>query len=548
MIYNSIALLLLAGITGGEPLHAVLVKFDGGGGLIRALILALTVGALVVKQAGMWLCLLAPCGSPARQARWWLPAGLVLELLLVLALLHARCWNELRASAHPYTYLPDPSESWWPESMLPRGPRAFTALRLCLLAVWAVQMQSLLFFLRGVARSFRADGLARNINFCLVASLLVFGFGVPVGGSMESQADPEGGPLTCLSYYFLPLFGLTPRAAPAAPPPGLSSLVLYFMLWGMTILVVWCALLVLSVRKAINRAFFPPPPSWSVLGILGWGSVRAGLDLVTVGLVLLIISSSIFLLFLGAAAGEPPHDLLLELDRDGALVRALLLGLPTSGLVLKQAGMWLCLMTPRGSPARRSIWWLPVGLILELVLVLALLQARSWNELQATTWNYKMGPLPATWLPCGPAGFAALRLGLLAVWGLEMLTFLIFLHNLARCLRTDWLARGVLCWIAVSILILGLGLLVGWPMEDTAGPDGGSLACLSFYLLPLFGLIPKPESRLVPAELWASGVVAPGLARPTLCLMLVGATILATGCVILIIFVRKAITRAFRHL
>ena len=62
------------------------------------------------------------------------------------------------------------------------------------------------------------------------------------------------------------------------------------------------------------------------------------------------------------------------------LLRALLLGLTTTALVARQAGTWLGLLAPRGSPARRAAWCLPVGLVLELLLVLALLYAHSCNQ------------------------------------------------------------------------------------------------------------------------------------------------------------------------
>jgi hypothetical protein len=545
LVYPAFLFLLVAALRGHESPQQSLLELGAAGGLVQAVAFV----GLVVKQAGMWLALAAPRGSPARRASRWMVVCLVLEVLLVLVIFQGQSWNELVATTYSERGPSTLGLGW-----MSCPAEAFTVLRTALLAAWLVQGLSFLVFLHGVARSFGAGRLRWNVGVCLLAFLVVLGPGSLVGLALEKQATPHNGPLAFLSYELLPLFGVTPAAESSLVPPWLSGvsllapgpprLALHVMLGVALVLLVWVVALVVCAREVIVRRTQSDSLSDTASA---WGGVHAGLGLVAVGLLLVVGSSAILFFFAAVLEGVAPQGVLRDLDSGGGLVRALLLGLPAVGLVLRQAGMWLALAAPRGSPARRASWWLPVPLVLEALLVLALLFGHSCNEQAAMQLNDRLiKAFPGAWLVYGLKWFAVPRLGLLAVWALQGLSFLVFLRGVARSLPAERLKWDVGVGLVAFLVVVGLGASAAAIWQWHTPPQDSPLASLSYYLLPLFGMTPPAEAELVPREL-SAGDLAAGTDRLVLYLALGATIVLAAACVLLVIAARKAINRAFRH-
>jgi hypothetical protein len=256
---------------------------------------------------------------------------------------------------------------------------------------------------------------------------------------------------------------------------------------------------------------------------LAWGSVRAGLDLVAVGLAFLAICSAAGL---ACTPGTPLSP------TAGKLIPMLILAGAVIGFVLVDAGMCLAWTAPPSEPAQRIGRWLPACIALKALIVLAILCAGAING--------RMTAVPFRWM-FGTEVFAVLRVCLLVAVGLQTLAFFLFLRSLAHSLRNKRLARITTLFLASSLGVCALGCLFGLMLELHSAPPGDRPGeFLSVYLIPLL----DPIDREFFAFLIDPGSPSTQSRVRAVYIVFVLATCLAAGSVILVIWARQALTRA----
>ncbi len=270
---------------------------------------------------------------------------------------------------------------------------------------------------------------------------------------------------------------------------------------------------------------FANQPTGSLSSVcLGWGGVRAGLDLVAAGLTLVFGSSTAVLVSAWMAEGDHPSASALFTfgGTAGELIRVLILAGAVIGFVLIDAGMCLGWTVPAGEPACRVGRWLPACVALKALVIL---------------WVHSVGSALPFGAPAYPGLVLFLRVFLLLTVGLQTAAFFLFLKDVAHSIRANRLARTARFFLFGSMGVWVSALLLAVVLEEYGSASGGfPKHFICFYLLPLLDVV---DSYQVVYD-----AIPFGYPKILLYLVLGAATALLGGCALLVLWARQALTRA----